>query len=219
MDAATLEKVFFEHVPEQFCRRSLRMIFDARRRAYDYCKAEFPVTEAENVRPWYTRGKVEAQLREVADLHKADGITHHVAKAPKSNWNHTEILAGPILLTAGAVQIPCGPVNKADFRLGLALSNQDTLFENGIYGSKLFAMLLHSSYHTDDPADRARYGHLPGSAYLAFPASDLNSYVHAINLFDRYPAIVEANVPQEWDHNAVVRFMRYARKTSWPEAV
>jgi len=33
MDANELEAMFFEHVPEQFCRRALRMIFDARRRA------------------------------------------------------------------------------------------------------------------------------------------------------------------------------------------
>lgn len=219
MDPEQLEAVFFANVPEQFCRRSLRMIFDARRLAYDHCRAEFPPSEADNVRPWYTRGKVESQLRGVADLHGSDGLTHAVVRAPGTNWNHTEITAGRVLLTAGAVQTPCGPVNKAEFRLELAQSNQPTLFEDSSYGTKIYAMLLHSSYRSPSFADQKKYGHLPGSAYLAFPAPDLDSYVHAINLFDRYPDIVEQNVPQEWDQAAIVKFMYYARKTSWPEAI
>lgn len=218
MDASELEARFFDHVPEQFCRRLLRMIFDARRRAWDHCAAEFPPTEAENVRPFYVRGKVETQLREVADLHAGDGLIHRVLKAPGSGWNHTEVLAGPILLTAGAVQSPCGPINKADFRLGLAASNQGTLFDSGPTGSHLYVMLIHSGYRSVNSSEQRKYGHLAGSAYLAFPASDLDTYLHEINLFERYPDIVGANLPQEWDQEAVVKFMYYARKSSWPRA-
>jgi len=218
MDARELEAKFLGHVPEQFCRRALRMIFDARRRASDHCAAEFPETEAANVQPFYMRGKVESQLREVADLHVNDGITHRVVKAQGSGWNHTEILAGPVLLTAGAVQTPCGPVNKAEFKLGLAASNQGTLFDTGPIGLQLFTMLLHSGYRSDNPTDRRKYKHLPGSVYLAFPAADLDSYLHVISLFDRYPDIVEANMPQEWDQDVRVNFMYNARKSSWPGA-
>jgi hypothetical protein len=218
MDANQLEAMFFEHVPEQFCRRALRMIFDARRRAWDHCKAEFPPTEAENVRPWYVRGKVETQLRDVADLHATDGMTHRVLKAPGSGWNHTEVMAGPVLLTAGAVQTPCGPINKADFRLGLAASNQGSLFDSGPMGENLYVMLVHSGYRSMSASDQAKYGHLPASAYLAFPAADLDSYLLEVNLFDRYPDIVQASLPQEWNKEAIVRFMYDARKTSWPRS-
>lgn len=218
MDASELEARFFEHVPEQFCRRALRMIFDARRRAWDHCAAEFPDSEAENVRPFYVRGKIESQLREVADLHAGDGLGHRVLKAPGSGWNHTEVFAGPILLTAGAVQTPCGPINKADFRMGLAASNQGTLFDDELAGPNLYVLLIHSGYRLGDPSDQRKFGHLPGSAYLAFPASDLDTYLHGINLFERYPEIVEDNVPQEWDKEAVVKFQHYARKSSWPRA-
>lgn len=207
--------MFFEHVPEQFCRRALRMVFDARRRAFDHCAAEFPTTEAENVRPFYARGKVESQLREVADLHANDGIKHRVLKAQGSGWNHTEILAGPVLLTAGAVPTPCGPVIKAEFRLGLATSNQEMLFGAGPVGSQLYAMLLHSGYRSDNLVVQRKYTHLPGSVYVAFPASDLDSYLHEVSLFDRYPDIVEASLPQEWDQDARVKFMHDARKSSW----
>lgn len=213
MDASDCENLFFQHVPEQFARRSVRMLFDAHRRSWDHTIAEFPATEAENVRPWYTRGKVEASLREVADLHVDDGLSHRVIRAPGSGWNHTEVEAGPILLTASAVQTPCGLVDKAEFRMGLAASNQGSLFDSGEYGSRLYVMLLHSRHRSPD---QSRYGHLPASAYLAFPAADMDSYVCEINLFDRYPDVVASNLPKEWDQQAVVKFMYYARKTSWP---
>lgn len=218
MDAAELEATLFKHVSEQFCRRVLRMIFDARRRSWDYCASEFPSTEADNLRPWWTRAKVESGLRDVADLHAADGVTYQVLKAAGSGWNHTEVMSGPILVTAGAVQSPCGPVNKADFRLGLAVSNQGSLFETGPFGSHLYVMLLHSGYRSLKVEEQRKYGHLAASAYLAFPASDLDSNLHEINLFDRYPEVVEANLPQEWDQEAVVKFMYRARRSSWPTA-
>lgn len=215
MDPVEAESLFFEHIPERFCRRALSMIFDARRRAWDDCNARYAPTEAENVRPWVTRGEVEGGLRAAADLH--DGMSHRVVKASGSGWNHTEVLAGPVLLTAGAVQSPCGPVNKADFRLSLAASNQGSLFDGGPMGSHMYVMLLHSGFRSYLPDVQRKFGHLAASAYLAFPAADLDSYVAQINLFDRFPDIVEGALPQEWDQEAVVKFMYNARRSSWPK--
>lgn len=217
MDQSALEDQFFAHVPEVFLRNALRAIFSARRLAWDYCAAEYARTEAENVRPWVTRGKVEGMLRDVADL--IEGVESRVVKAPKTNWNHTEVVAGPVLLTAGAVQTPCGPVDKADFRMGLARTNQQLLFEvDGDVERPIYAMLLHSGYKSLDADEREQYGHLPGSTYLAFPAADLDSYHHSINLFDRFPDVVKDNAPQEWEEEALVRYVRHARKSAWPAA-
>jgi hypothetical protein len=224
MDSSQCEALFFQHVPDRFLRRAVRMVFASHKRAWDDTQAQFAATEAENLRGFYRRAVVEGGLRDVADLHTDDGLSHRVVKADGSGWNHTEVLAGPVLLTAATVQAPCGPVDKADFRLGLAKSNNNALFddlllfENGLYGKHLFAMLLHSRYQSADAGKQAKYGHLPGSAYLAFPASDLDSYVLEINLFDRYPEIVAAELPQEWDQAAVVTFMHNARKSAWLSA-
>ena len=222
MDATQCEALFFQHVPEQFLQRVIRMVFASHRQAWDETKSRFAETEAENLRGQYRRGIVEGGLRDVADLHVEDGFTHRVVRAEGTNWNHTEVLVGPVLLTATTAQTPCGPVEKADFRKGLAKSNNDalfddpaSLFEDDGSDRHLFAMLLHSRYRSALPDRQAKYAHLPGSAYLAFPAADLNSYVLEINLFDRYPEVVASQLPQEWDNDAVVTYMYNARKSAW----
>jgi hypothetical protein len=119
-------------------------------------------TDVENVRPWVTRGKVEGMmLRDVADL--IEGVESRVLKAPKTNWNPTEIVVGPVLLTAGAVQTPGGPVDKADFRIGLARTNQQLLFDvDGVGQRPIYAMVLHSGYKSLDPDEREQYGPVDG---------------------------------------------------------
>jgi hypothetical protein len=213
VDPAEIERLFFEYVPEAFSRNLLRAVFTARRLTWDHCQTEFPAQEADNVRPWYARGKIEALMREAADL--VDGMSSSVQKASGSGWNHTRIYSGPVLLTAAGVQTPCGPVNKAEFRCGLARSNQGVLFGEEKGAGGLYALLLHSPYRWGSDDDRQKYGYLPGSAYIAFPAADLDSYVHELNLFDRYPEVVSANYPQEWSTSAQVRYLRNARKSIW----
>jgi len=211
-----IEHRFFEQVPQTFTRSLLRAVFTARRLTWDHCQAEFPREEADNVRPWYARGKIESLMREAAEL--VDGMSSKVLKTPKSGWNHTEITIGSVLLTAAGVQTPCGSVDKAEFRRGLAKSNQYSLFRDEDGDGILYALLLHSPYHLKSPDDKQKFGYLPGSAYIAFPAADLDSYAHTINLFDRYPEIVEANYPQEWDGVSRLRYLRYARKSFWDVA-
>jgi hypothetical protein len=133
-----------------------------------------------------------------------------VSKAVNSNWNHTEVRGGPVILTENSVQTPCALVEKAEFRMTLAQSSQLGLWEEPRPdGTPLWVVLLHSKYDGDDPS---KYGHLPGSAYLAFPAPDLESYVHEIDLFERYPDIVRSHLPKEWDQQAEVRYFHRARK-------
>lgn len=213
-----IEDRFFEQVPQTFAGSLLRVVFIARQLAWDHCQAEFPKEEADNVRPWYVRGKIESLMRETAEL--VPGMSSRVVKAPKSGWNHTEITSGSVLLTAAGVQTPCGPVNKAEFRLGLAQSNQYLLFEDEDKegDGRLYALLLHSPYHPTSPDDKQKFGYLPGSAYLAFPAADLDGYAHTINLFDRHPEIVTANYPQEWDEVSRLHYLYKAKKSSWSVA-
>lgn len=115
-----------------------------------------------------------------------------------------------MILTENSVQSPCALVEKAEFRLTLAESSQLSLWqEPRSDDAPLYALLLHSKYAGPD---HRMFGHLPGSAYLAFPAKDLEAYVHEIDLFDRYPEIVRRHLPSEWDHDAEVRYFQRARK-------
>lgn len=198
--------------PDPFLRASLQAVFVARKLAWEYCNANYAYTEAENVRPWMARGNLEGLLRDVSD--QFDSIDSSVVKA--SNWNHTEWRSGNLVLTQNSVATPCGRIDTSDYRTTLAQFNRP-LFDG--YGARdvpadarLLVLLLHSQNRLDR-GDRQQFGYLAGSAYLAFPASDLKGYLHRINLFERFPDVVAAQMPQGWDEEARIRFMRHARRT------
>lgn len=206
-----LEHLIFQHLPETFFRRALQAIFQARRLGWDDCEARFAEAEAENLRPYYTRGQVEGLLRDVAALFP--GVEAVPVKAVPGNWYHTEVRSGPVVLTANSVPVPCGPVHKAKFRRTLARSNQGMLWEEEIdEDTPLYALLLHSKSVWTKRDDRLKYGYLPGSVYVAFPSADLDCYLHEINLFERFPDVVAAHMPEEWDQEAQVRYLYRAQK-------
>lgn len=214
MDASDLERLALQHMPVGFLRAVLKAVFQAHRVSWQDCQAAFSPEEAENVRGYYRRGKLEQYLRDVAV--RFPQMTATVKKADQSNWNHTEVRSGPVVLTENAVQAPCAPVEKAEFRLTLAKGNQPPLWgdsEGEDASARLYLLLLHSRSQWERADDRQKWGHLPGSAYIAFPARDLDFYVHEINLFDRFPDIVRAETPREWATEAQVRYFARARKS------
>jgi hypothetical protein len=99
--------------------------------------------------------------------------------------------------------------------LTLAESNQLSLFtdtEQTDEQQALYAMLLHSRSVWGTAAEREQFSHLPGSTYLVFPAPGLDYYVHEINLFERFPDVVAANLPNDWNEDATLRFIAQSRK-------
>jgi hypothetical protein len=213
MTRQELEQLTFRYFPPDFWKRVLQSVFQAHTLSWQDCSANFAGTEAENVQPYYKRGKLEGYLRDVAAMFP--GMTTQVVRAEQSNWYHTEVHAGPIVLTENSVPTPCALIEKADFRLTLARDAQGTLFpdERLAADSPLYVLLLHSKSRWDDPGDRRTYRHLPGSAYIAIPSVDLTHYLHEISLFERFPEVVAAHIPKDWGREAQVRYVRQSRKT------
>lgn len=214
MTGDELEAIMFNHMPPKFIERLLRAVFAAHKVAIEECSANFKGPEADNILGHYRRAKLEGFMRDTADM---EGIRAQVVRSRMSNWNHTELRSGPVVLTASSVQSPCDLVEEADFRVTLARDNQEALWpEPGDEPSPdapLYALLLHSKSRWSHE-EQMRYGHLPGSAYLAFPLPDLSGYAHDINLFDKFPHVVDSFLPQEWDTEAKVRYLRYTRKAA-----
>lgn len=223
MDIDEIEQLSFGHIPEAYIQQALRAVFLAHALAFEECRAGFAETEAENLRPYYRRAKLEGYLRDAAD--RISGVSATVVQADKSNWWHTEIRSGPVVLTENSVAYPCGPVEKAGFRLALARDTvardmsqprlwvEDEGPEPG--GEMLYVLLLHSRSRWTSPDDERQFGYLPGSAYLAYPAPGLEYYRHEINLFDRYPDVVAPHMPAAWNHEAQVRYLHRARKAAF----
>ena len=95
----------------------------------------------------------------------------------RSGWNHVELRAGPFIVTCNTVPTPAALVDKAEFRMTLAESNQLSLFDapGEVEQHAMYGMLLRSRSNSDDRDDRQRFAHLPGSGYLGLPAPGLDS--------------------------------------------
>lgn len=218
MTREELEAIAFRHIPIEYCRQLLHAVFVAHKVASDDCQREFAASEIPNVAPWYRRGKLEAYMRDASGRHP--GLQASVAKA--SNWNHTEIWGGPVVLTQNAVPTPCGLIDPAEFRLDLAAETiaddgQQTLFpldDGPVDDGPLLLVLLHSRSVWPTRDERREFGHLPGSAYIAFPSRDLKRYVHDINLFELFPEVLAAHMPSAWDEEALVRYVQRSHKTA-----
>lgn len=212
MTGPELEAILFEHMPESFFARLLRATFAAHRDAAEECGKNFRPTEIDNILGLYRRAKLEGYMRDAADM---EGIPHKVARSRMSNWNHTEVRKGPVILTASTVQTPCDLVEEADFRNTLARSNEQVLWAepDDEAEAPLYVLLLHSRSRWPK-GEQPRYSYLPGSAYLAFPLPDLSGYAHDIDLFEKFPDVVDSLLPREWDTEAKVRYLFYAHKAA-----
>jgi hypothetical protein len=203
-----IETAVKTHLPDRFLTSVIRVAFEARKQAHDHCVAEFADEEYVNVMPGYLRGKTEGLIRGTAALFPK--LTTDVINC--SGWRHTEITTGPIKCTAHAVKSPCALVDDAEYRRSLAES-QPSFFSptSFIPDAKLYALILHGPYLGRNHRDARQYRYLPGSMYLAFPECARRGYAYKINLFDRFPKVVESLLPKEWDQKAVVRYKWQAR--------
>jgi hypothetical protein len=212
MTSPELEQFTYQYLPEDYWRRVLQAVFTAHRVAWDECTSTMAELEARNVQPYYKRGKLEGYIRDVAALFP--GVTTEVLRADQSGWYHTEVRSGPLLMTESSVTTPCALVERAEFRLTLASSAQGVLFEDERLGdeSALYVLLLHSRSVWPDGESYRSYRHLPGSAYIAFPSPTLDHYVHQVDLFAKFPDVVGAHLPQEWDREARLRYVGNTRQ-------
>lgn len=209
-----LEAILFENAPIALFERLLRATFAAHRMAFEDTYATHANTEAENALPYNRRAFLEGAMRDAAAM--VPGVSSEVFKSPKSSWNHTEIRSGRVVLTASAVQTPCGLVEPSDFRTTLARDSQGVLWaepgDEPDPDAPLYALLLHSRSVWADLSVRRQYGWLLGSAYVAIPDPELKTYLHEVDLFERFPHVVADNIPNEWDEEAKVSYLTQSRR-------
>jgi hypothetical protein len=207
-----LDEILFRHMRPRLFERLLRAVFAAHKVAAEECAANYKKPEFDNMLGFCRRAKLEGFIRDATEM---GGIAASAVRSRLSNWNHNEVWSGPVVLTASSVQSPCDLVEEAEFRSTLARSNQGVLWpepgDDPEPDAPLYVILLHSKSQLPHE-DQARHGYLPSSAYLGLPLPDLFGYAHEINLFDRFPHVVDSLLPQDWDKEAKVRYLLNARK-------
>lgn len=215
MTKTELEQFLFDHMPRDLIGRLLGGVFLAHEVSFRHCESEFEAFEAANLVGHYRRAKLEGYLRDAAAM--VAGVSATAVKDDQGPWFHTELRSGPVLLSAKTVQTPCALVERAEFRLTRARGNRQLRLwrdpqDMPAADAPLYVLLLHTASEWDTAQEYKQYGHLPGSAFLAFPSADLDCYVHALNLFETFPAVVASRLPQEWNDEATVQYLHRARQ-------
>lgn len=210
MQPDEMESQVVEHLTEDFLTSSIRAIFAAREHAHKLCMSNFEPAEADNLRPLIARAKLNEYLRGVAA--RLPDCIAAVERSKGSSIKRTQFRSGPVSLTAHAVQEPCGPVKKYEYRHSLAQGIWPTLFdvEPERAADTLYVVLLHGPYRQRNLADGTTYDYLPGSIYIAFPTLELGGYAHRVNLVARYNALVNSLLPNEWDDQAKLSYRRWS---------
>lgn len=206
-----LEEFTFRHLPDAFVRRALMGVFRAHADSWRHCRDNFTPGEGTNLLPFDRRARVEGNLLAAAELH-AELVARSIA-SHDAWWYHVEVRGGPTVLTSASTRKPCGEVRWSHYRGTLAEGGQLRIFaEDPPEDAPIYVLLLHTKYLAADAQDRRDHGHLPGAAYLAWPNGDLKHHVHTVNLFERYPDVVEANLPAEWEPQVRLRYFERSRR-------
>lgn len=209
MDIVDIDRAVGTHLPDEWLKSIMKSVFLAKKLAHDHCKVEFQEDTAVNVNSFYCRGKVEDLLRGAAELLPGACISTVTA----SGWRHTEVSHGPFTMTAHMVNYPCAMVYDAEYRRALAESQPSLINPEAVMpDAKLYGLFVYSSYRGRDKRETTQYGYLPGSIYLAFPEAAMKKYAHKINLFEKYPSVLDDLLPKEWDSEARLTYKWQAKQ-------
>lgn len=178
-----LSQAFFDAFPDEFCRNLIRLLAQVYKTANDKCKAEYPHSEAHDLRPHVRRAELE---RDVRDLTTRYGeIEARPELNPRGTSFYTLISCNQVVLTLSAVAHPSVLVRRAMFRETYAQSSQLNLYKRNLEpppGAKVYALLLHGPARKDPSR--------PGFMHIAFPDKKLRKYLFSIDLFAKYATLV-----------------------------
>ncbi len=195
-----LSAEFVAHVEEHFPRGFFVRLFEEFELDYsdalDSCLRRFDREEAMDLLPYERRARNETSLRVVAREFSHRGIRATPEPNVTNSNYHTEVVSGPVVLTASFVQHPGDLVRMADFRGTLAQNRQESLIPRQLStGDRFYAILIHGNKRIE----KVRYHSVLGFFEMAVPNDLCNDYLdRPANLAARYanddvdPADVEA---------------------------
>ena len=193
-----LEGDFHAAYSDDFLRDSLRVLASSYRGAHADCRMQYPAPEAHDLYPIVRRAMVEYQLRQLVQNYYPE-ISASAELNHGGTSYYTLLASNNVFLTAHAVEQPNRTVRKAMYRETYARASQPNLFgEPPEEGTILYGVLLHGP----EELNKTR----PEFAHVAFPNKDCSDYVGRIDLFGRFPELVnelwsfeEEEIPDELD--------------------
>jgi len=221
-----IEETVLAAYPAPFRRRLAQSVFVAWRTEWEKADAGYDANRRDSVFWWGRRAKIEELVEGAAEL--VPGLEASTQQIPHSPLNYTTVYGGRCKLLVKKVDKPGAMVEEADYRTELAAENpQLSLFEalnpapaptptleaEGD-GPGLLVFATYSGY-VRSPEDTERYPYLPGSLYFACPDDKGSAYLWEHNIFEEFPDVVRANVPDTWDNEAMLRFLHHSQSATY----
>ena len=136
--------LFLETVPQDFLENTVRLFRQVYPVAYSSCESNMRKEFVHNAWPQLRTNQVQSAWYDYAKRY--DGpVDADIKKNGGKNYNHAEIVCGPVVWTAHAVPNRLDVVRHAEYRETLA--REATLFplDEPSDSSRLYAYLLHGS--------------------------------------------------------------------------
>lgn len=190
-----LRQVFDDSVPRELQRDLVRSFFSQYKAADEYCKRNYPPSEAQYLRGHKRRADVEMEIRSVCERYVGIGASASAQLNSHRNAFHSTLTCGRIRLTQSRVRNPYTVVRPSSFREEYAEESQ-LAFPWGRRAPRkpdglFYAILLHGNNKQDNSR--------PAFVHVVFPDKPCKSYLTRIDLLERFPEVVAeyAAAPQQ----------------------
>ncbi len=158
----------------------IKCFFQAYADAIEACK-KFPKEEAHDLLGFQRWVELRAQIRGLGGRFR-EIETYSEPNGPAPSY-HIVINSEKIILTVSSVISPGIMPRPASYRMEYAIQNQYELFKPLQQNPKVYALLIHGT----NQKDRSK----PAFIQVRFPDKNFVSYVHKIDLFSRFDALVK----------------------------
>jgi hypothetical protein len=176
-----LESIFDDSFEKQTQEALMKCLFSAYGGSYEKCYKEFPKEEAHDLLPFYRWIRLRTELRGLEGRFGEIETTSE-PNGPAPSY-HLVVKTNRVILTVSSVDGPRSLPRPALYRIEYANTHQLDLFKP-VENSKVYAILIHGPKQGDKRQ--------PGFAQIGFPAKGFEYYIHRIDLFSKFNALVKS---------------------------
>lgn len=173
-----IEETFYASFQNNILEAMIKCLFSSYKIAFDNCMKNFPEEEGHDLLPFYRWVQLRTELRGLGGRFRA--IT--TKAEPNGSSYHIVIDSDRLMLTVSSVDHPTALPRPASYRTAYANQFQLDIFNPLPNDSKVYAVLTHGLKRDDKQK--------PAFARVVFPSENFESYMHHIDLFEKFESIV-----------------------------
>lgn len=182
-----LENTLYSSFQTNMLEAMIKCLFSSYRTSFDYCTKTFSKEESHDLLPFYRWVQLRTELRGLGGRFKEITTTSE----PNGSSYHIVIDSDMVMLTVSSVDHPSAMPRSASYRTTYANKFQLNIFDPPDDDAKVYAVLTHG-FKRDKWDDRR----IPAFARIIFPSENCESYLHHVDLFEKFNPLITALTTQ-----------------------